>query len=308
MNRLTDTPTLKRRMIDLLRGYLDPAVMERNELGDLGPIAILQWASEHASEAHRALSAMLVEGWVGQPDGGARMALIERSGLTWEEIQGKADDGTLQAYMAERQIDLAALTWTPLTRRDEVDDAISQPAPWEVLDSGLLDGHTLESWLAVDRSTDAALRLVQGWVHGKTLPIVTLSGAPGRGKTHLLQAAGQELDALGEHVLYRTEGDLFGQITRGIGERRMESVYQAFATVPWLIWDDLGREAHTDWGMRLLDRLVDDRYRYKLNTLIATNLDSAALAERLPRAASRLRDKAVVRAIRIVGRDMRERS
>ena len=145
------------------------------------------------------------------------------------------------------------------------------------------------------------------WVARRGPPILTLAGSPGVGKSHLTDAAGSVLLAQGEDVVFREASKLFEEFHQAVGSNRLDDLLQAYGSVPWLIVDDFGQGAATDWGRDIQDRLVNDRWtgaRGGLRTLVTTNLKAADLP---PRVASRLRDRALACVVAISAPDYRTR-
>lgn len=166
------------------------------------------------------------------------------------------------------------------------------PAPW--LSDGLaVSDNTFETFKArmAAPSVWEARNLVMEWVkalHPK--PLLLLRGAPGVGKTHLLQAAGIELRPAG--IFYRTEAELLAEWQRGFQDKVLaEELEYATHHVAALLLDDLGVGLTSAWALALIDRLVDWRYDKGMRLMATTNLSSAALAALSPRLASRFLDR-----------------
>jgi DNA replication protein DnaC len=139
---------------------------------------------------------------------------------------------------------------------------------------------------------------------------LTLSGGPGRGKTHLAIGAGiLELEA-GEFVWYWQVERLLDALRRGYSDnnqagelsydRIMELCTSESRGAGLLILDDLGAQQTTEWGEAKLDEIVDGRYMNGLKTIFTTNLAPAQLS---PRIASRLMEGEVAL---LTGIDFRE--
>ena len=64
-----------------------------------------------------------------------------------------------------------------------------------------------------------------------------------------------------------------------------EQLIDAFCTAPWVILDDMGVAALSDWGQGIMDRWVNARYELAQErggfTLITTNIDYKGLPPRL---------------------------
>lgn len=109
----------------------------------------------------------------------------------------------------------------------------------------------------------------------------------GAGKTHALLAVATDWINSGKDVWYWYHPDLVDLHRQAISDHTTTlpnlGEYQNL-----LVLDDLGAEGRSDWTRELADRLLDQRYRRRLPTLISTNLDMPAFEERYPRALSRL--------------------
>lgn len=297
-------------MLAVVKAATDPAVMEKLGLGAMGIIDLLKYAE---SLGDRALLAELRKvawiGYVGQPDEEGVERLAAAAGVDPAELHRLAREDKLEAFLAERHLDTRGFVTRPVDPARaaviaRADEFAYRAMPWEAVGSGVLMGPGLGHLEPVDASMKEAVSAVRDWVQGRGVPILRLVGVPGCGKSHMLMAAARLLEHDEKPVLYRTEGDLFGQLSAGMAANKPEQVYEAFATVPHLVWDDLGRHADTAYKQGVMDRLVDDRYRYGIATLVGTNKAS----DELPgRTASRLRDASVCRTVNITAGDYRER-
>lgn len=143
---------------------------------------------------------------------------------------------------------------------------------------------------------------------------LTLSGGPGRGKTHLAIGAGIEViqgnTGRGGSVWYWQTESLLDALRRGYNDsdqglglsydRIMELCASGRRQIDLLILDDLGAQQTTEWGESKLDEIIDARYLNKGNTIFTTNLAPAQLS---PRIASRLLEGEVAL---LTGVDFRE--
>ena len=302
---------LRARMVAVLKEHLDPAIMEKFGVGALRVNDLLDFAKALPDPSvAQTLSAMVMERFIGPPDMAARARLALALDVTDTQLQNMASTGVLDAAMQEKGVTVDGMMSEPQYEPDRqsaiarAEQLAWKSMPWETVDSGVSPQASLSGIEPLDDSLVAAVRAVRAWVFDQGKPMVILTGVPGCGKSHILQAAGNMLMHDEKPVLYRVEGDIFGELSRGMSTNRAEEVYEAFATVPYFIWDDLGRHADTPYKQGLLDRLVDDRYRHKLPTLIGTNLKGDQLPER---AASRLRDVEVALSVGITAGDYRQR-
>ncbi|MDP2956144.1 MAG: ATP-binding protein, partial [Longimicrobiales bacterium] len=152
-----------------------------------------------------------------------------------------------------------------------------------------------------------AKEAVLAWCARTGPPLLTLAGASGVGKTHLAYAAASRVVGLSEPVLFRREADLLAEFQGGVRTGETEELIRAYAAVPWLVLDDFGAVATTDWSRSVEDRLVDARWqgaRAGLRTLVTTNMGPKQLPMR---AASRLSDVSLGVVVAISAPDHRKR-
>lgn len=132
-----------------------------------------------------------------------------------------------------------------------------------------------------------ARKTVTDWLGLNSCAMVTLFGVPGTGKTHLASGAATLLTAKGKLCFYRTEAGLIGEAMERMQRHSTEQLMDAVCSAPWIILDDMGVAALSDWGRGLMDRLVNARYelaqRREGFTLITTNISGRDLSPRLLR-------------------------
>lgn len=106
-------------------------------------------------------------------------------------------------------------------------------------------------------------------------------GPRGTGKTMLVAIVANEKARKGQPVLFSSVPDLLEDIRGSFGLNSTAKTFKAAQEAPCLILDDLGAEHITDWVGEQLFCLLNYRYNEKLQTIITTNYDMGALAERL---------------------------
>lgn len=120
-------------------------------------------------------------------------------------------------------------------------------------------------------------------------------GERGNGKSHLCAAVDNHLQQTGVATIFITAPDLFAALRRAMDFDRtteQESYsgrLRAFKEAQVLILDDLGAESSSSWSDGVLFELLDYRYRNRMPTMIASNVDPDQFD---PRLASRMQDKA----------------
>ena len=147
-----------------------------------------------------------------------------------------------------------------------------------------------------------ALESVRAWVGGAVEePMLTLGGVPGAGKTHLAEAAAVELAETGHPCIYRTEAGLMAEAMRRMETKDTEELLSAVCEVGWLVLDDLGVAALSDWGRGVMDRIINARYGLAQEragyTLITTNVSGGDLSARVLR---RLNEPGVSRVLELL--------
>lgn len=140
---------------------------------------------------------------------------------------------------------------------------------------------TAENKRSFEVATDYIKNFREHFTQGKGL---YLEGPCGTGKTHLAIAIALAIINTGVPVICKTSIDILGDIKRCYernSEVTEEEVLEAYKTVDLLIIDDLGKEQVTEWSVPVLYSILNERYEALLPTIITTNYNTTALAEKL---------------------------
>lgn len=140
---------------------------------------------------------------------------------------------------------------------------------------------TAENKRSFEVATDYIKNFREYFAQGKGL---YLEGPCGTGKTHLAIAIALAIINTGVPVICKTSIDILGDIKRCYernSEVTEEEVLEAYKTVDLLIIDDLGKEQVTEWSVPVLYSILNERYEALLPTIITTNYNTSALAEKL---------------------------
>jgi DNA replication protein DnaC len=140
---------------------------------------------------------------------------------------------------------------------------------------------TAENKRSFEVATDYIKNFREYFTQGKGL---YLEGPCGTGKTHLAIAIALAIINTGVPVICKTSIDILGDIKRCYernSEVTEEEVLEAYKTVDLLIIDDLGKEQVTEWSVPVLYSILNERYEALLPTIITTNYNTTALAEKL---------------------------
>lgn len=125
-----------------------------------------------------------------------------------------------------------------------------------------------------NRSLQAALRAASTLVDkSHTLKWLTLAGAAGLGKTHLVIAVCRAWLERGKPAKYVFVPDLLDWLraARDRPELPLAARMDILKKVPLLALDDLGVQKPTSWAMEKLNTIIDYRYANNLPLMVTTN-------------------------------------
>lgn len=114
---------------------------------------------------------------------------------------------------------------------------------------------------------------------------IVITGGVGAGKSHLAYAVGNALLAQGRSVMGIDVYELVDLIKerafsqKGGSER--EAIKAFVAGLDLLILDEIGAQLGTEWERLMLFKIVNERYKQMLPTVLISNVDAAGLGEYL---------------------------
>ena len=124
-----------------------------------------------------------------------------------------------------------------------------------------------------------------------------LTGAPGRGKTHLAVGIINGRLTQGKPSYFAFVPALLDYLRATFSPDSMtgyDEIFEQVKTAPFLVLDDLGAENSTPWAEEKLYQIIVHRHNARLPTVITANyLSLKALDEAKPRIRSRLADRMV---------------
>ena len=134
---------------------------------------------------------------------------------------------------------------------------------------------------------DKALRLTES----NDIPVLTLVGPVGVGKSHLLASACRQALDLGRSARYETSSSIMDTL-RSVFSNDGDSLegYMKWYESKWMLAiDDLGMERGTDFVQERLTMLIEYRIQHRMRTMVSTNLIKSEVEDRYgSRLASRL--------------------
>lgn len=111
-------------------------------------------------------------------------------------------------------------------------------------------------------------------------------GGWGNGKTHLLEAISLHLWSQGLSVRVTMFPEFIAALkstfdkNQDINENYYENIMKNLCEMPYLLLDDVGAAgSFTKWSVQQLERIILNRYRYNLFTVITTNIDYPSIPQ-----------------------------
>ena len=121
---------------------------------------------------------------------------------------------------------------------------------------------------------------VKAWLADRKSPGLLLYGPVGTGKTHFAYAILRVLLDAGQDALAVNAANFYRELRGAFNsDESEESVMAKYTGVPWLVFDDAGAGALTDFERRYLLDLLDQRASRR--TIITSNLTVEEFSKRL---------------------------
>lgn len=106
-----------------------------------------------------------------------------------------------------------------------------------------------------------------------------ISGAPGRGKTHLAVAIAYRAIQNGFDARFITADELIGDLSAAVGRGRLEEALEPYVHPHVLVIDELGYQSYAADAANVLFRVVSQRHLKRRPVLVTTNKPLAALGQ-----------------------------
>ena len=166
--------------------------------------------------------------------------------------------------------------------------------------------NTFESFRPVP-GTEEALAAFKALAEGTAnIPMLLCYGGVGNGKTHLAEAAVIALNQRGIFSRVMTMARMMRalkQCMRPDAQTAYDELIERYCRCGYLILDDVGMGGSgSEWEFGQLEEIVVARYRERLFTIMATNLDLKDLPERI---VSRFQDPLIGTVVLNEGADYR---
>ncbi len=170
--------------------------------------------------------------------------------------------------------------------------------------------HTFDAFKMV-AGLQQCVKGLREMAEGKSaVPMAVVYGGVGNGKTHLLEAVVIRLNERGLFTRYYTWSDIVGLFKSKLEKDADPSfavLLERFCRGSRLVIDDVGMGTmNTPFETSQLEAIIDYRYRFRLFTVMATNLDIST--KYLPeRVVSRLSDNSRCALLLNKGEDYRKK-
>lgn len=115
---------------------------------------------------------------------------------------------------------------------------------------------------------------------------MVITGSVGAGKSHLAYGIGNALLAKGHRVMGIDVYELIDLIkerafSREKGASEREAIKAFVAGLDLLILDEIGAQLGTEWERLMLFKIINERYKAQLPTILISNIDADALGDYL---------------------------
>lgn len=115
---------------------------------------------------------------------------------------------------------------------------------------------------------------------------MVITGAVGAGKSHLAYAIGNALLDCGHRVMGIDVYELIDLIkerafSREKGASEREAIKAFVAGLDLLILDEIGAQLGTEWERLMLFKIINERYKAQLPTILISNIDAGGLSDYL---------------------------
>ena len=147
------------------------------------------------------------------------------------------------------------------------------------------------------RGLKNTLQRVREWRPSTVSSILTLSGPPGVGKSHMAVATIRRYLKSGRrHCRFVSVPELITNLRATIAANAQDDLVHSLEGTGLLVLDDLGATRGTSWAVDVQCAIVGSRYNSERGTVITTNFDLDEIADKIDeRIASRLAHGLVIR-------------
>ncbi len=147
---------------------------------------------------------------------------------------------------------------------------------------------TLSKWVGNKNHSEA----ITSWFRDSK-PFLVIMAISGSGKTYLCAAILNYLFERKVEIEYITHRRFTDELKAAIAEEKPhKSIFDRYAQINFLIFDDIGSAQNTEWQQEMILELIDRRYSDQKKTVITSNFFKNEMYEKLGnRTASRMFDK-----------------